>query len=72
MWSILRQCNSFGIMLNQISVTPCKKRPRDASAVVVTVGNNDVLLVDPKMLGLLHHLLLCLSSVANSSGPTTT
>ena len=38
-------------MFNQISVTPHKKWPRVTSAVVATVDEDEVLLVDPEKLG---------------------
>ena len=46
-WSILWQRSSFCIILNHISVTPRKKRPRVTSAVFATVGDDEVFLVDP-------------------------
>ena len=38
-------------MLNHITVTPRDKRPRATSAVVATVDNDEVLLVDPENAG---------------------
>ena len=38
-------------MFNHISVTPHEKRPRVTSAVVATINNDEVLLVDPENAG---------------------
>ena len=40
--------SSCCIMLNRISATPCVKRPGVTSAVVATVVEEEVLLVDPE------------------------